>query len=66
METPEDIDRAAIAQHARRRRLLRYVLSAGAPLVALGARFIWDLIFNGSGMPKRPPLRLPQLLRQKQ
>lgn len=89
-ETPNDIDRAAIAEHARRtaeqaalrkvrktldeieeseaarRRSLRKILLVCAVLAAIGAWVVWGLMFDDRGMPKQPPLKVPDKVQQKQ
>ncbi len=90
IETPNDIDRAAIEEHAQRtveqtalrkvrkaldgieeteaarRRTLRYALIACALLALLGLWFFWGLLFDDSGAPKSPPMKVPSALPQKQ
>jgi len=89
-EAPNDIDRAAIAEHARRtaeqaalrnvrrtldeieeseiarRAMLRKVLVVCAILAAIGAWLVWGLMFGDRGMPKPPPLKVPDKIQQKQ
>ena len=82
-EIPNDIDRAAIEEHAQRtaertalrkvrqtldrieeaemreRHVLRYVLILCALLAVLGVWFFSGLIFGDKGMPKPPPMQIP-------
>jgi len=48
-----------------RRRSLRKVLIVCALLAAIGAWFLWGLIFGGGGVPKTPPMQVPATLQQK-
>jgi len=88
-EAPNDIDRASIAEHARRtaeqaalrnvrrtldeieqseidrRATLRKVLVVCAILAAIGAWLVWGM-FGDRGMPKQPPLKVPDKVQQKQ
>ena len=89
-ETPNDIDRVAIAEHARhtaeqaalrkvrktldeieqsdvdQRRALRKILFVCAILAAIGIWMVWGLMFGDRGMPKQPPLKVPDKVQQKQ
>lgn len=90
IETPNDIERAAIEEHAQRtveqtalrkvrktldgieaaeageRRTLRRILIVCAILVLLGAWLSWELVFSDKGMPKQPPMKIPDTLQPKQ
>ncbi|OGA34825.1 MAG: hypothetical protein A3F75_02160 [Betaproteobacteria bacterium RIFCSPLOWO2_12_FULL_64_23] len=48
------------------RHTLRKVLIVCAILAVVGAWFFWALIFGDRGMPKQPPLKIPDKLQQKQ
>lgn len=89
-DTPKDIDRAAIEEHAQRtaeqtalrkvrktldrieedetreRHVLRYVLIVCALLAALGVWFFSGLIFGDRGMPKQPPMKIPDRVQPRQ
>jgi hypothetical protein len=89
-ETPNDLDRAAIEEHAQRtaertalrkvrktldrieedemheRHALRYVLIVCAILAALGVGVFSGLIFGDRGMPKQPPMKIPDRVQPKQ
>ena len=89
-EIPNDIDRAAIEEHAQRsaeqtalrnvrrtldrieeaetreRHVLRYVLVLCALLAALGIWFFSGLIFGDRGMPKQPPMKIPDKVQPRQ
>jgi hypothetical protein len=90
IETPNDIERAAIEEHAQRtveqtalrkvrktldgieaaeageRRTLRRILIVCAILVLLGAWLSWELVFSDKGMPKQPPMKIPDTLQPRQ
>jgi hypothetical protein len=59
------LDRIEAAETAERR-TLRKVLVVCALLAVLGGWFAWWLIFSDRGMPKPPPMNLPQKLQQRQ
>ena len=89
-EIPNDIDRAAIEEHAQRtaeqtalrnvrrtldrieadqtreRKVLRYALILCALLAALGIWFFSGLIFGDRGMPKPPPMKIPDKVQPRQ
>jgi len=54
------------ATEAAERRSLRKVLVVCALLAVLGGWFFWWLIFSDRGMPKPPPMNIPQKLQQEQ
>lgn len=59
------LDRIDAAETAERR-TLRKVLVVCVLLAVLGGWFFWWLIFSDRGMPKPPPMKIPQKLQQKQ
>jgi hypothetical protein len=58
------LDAIEDAENARRRSLRRLLIVCGL-LAAIGAWFLWGLIFGGSGVPKAPPMQVPATLQQK-
>ena len=59
------LDRIEQAESAERR-TLRKVLIVCALLLALGSWLFWELLFSDRGMPKPPPMKIPQKLQQQQ
>jgi len=57
------LDRMAAAETAERR-TLRKVLLVCALLAVLGGWYFWWLIFSDRGMPKPPPMKIPQTQQQ--
>ena len=53
------LDRMAAAETAERR-TLRKILLACVLLAVLGGWYFWWLIFSDRGMPKPPPMNIPQ------
>jgi len=59
------LDRIDAAETSERR-VLRKVLLVCALLAVLGGWFFWWLIFSDRGMPKPPPLKIPDTLQRQQ
>ena len=80
-ELPNDIDRAAIEEHAQRtveqtalrkvRKTLDEIEQAEAAgrrtlRAVLGAWFFWGFLFSGGDLPKQQPMNVPGALQPKQ
>lgn len=51
-------------EESAERRTLRKLLLVCALLLVLGGWLIWEIVVSDRGMPKPPPLQVPQKLQQ--